>query len=220
MAQGKKTFIFYSDWINMVREMPNKDAGELLKHILSYVNDESPKTQNQFVRMAFGHMKPLIKNDLKKWDEIREKRKKAGSKGGRQTQANAKQLLQGANQSISNESKSEQAQAVNDNVNVSTNVDVDSLYDVDILKNYYLENDKVVSAIISNKDNKLSSKKQLEERLTEFNEYMKQQRRLSEKFKEYSRYFLNWNRKKKEIETRSEGKVSVSEWEQNPYKNS
>ena len=43
MAQGKKTFIFYSDWINMVREMPDKDAGALLKHILSYVNDENPQ---------------------------------------------------------------------------------------------------------------------------------------------------------------------------------
>lgn len=115
MAQGKKTFIFYSDWINMVREMPDKDAGELLKHILSYVNDENPTTENLFVKMAFGHMKPLIKSDLKKWETIREKRKKAGAKGGKQTQANAKQI----------EANAKQVQAVNDNVNVDT---INSIY--------------------------------------------------------------------------------------------
>lgn len=107
--QGKKTFIFYSDWINMVREMPNKDAGELLKHILSYVNDENPKTDNVLVKMAFGHMKPMLKEDLKKWELIREKRKKAGAKGGK---ANAKQKKANA----------KQTEAVNDNVNVSKDI--------------------------------------------------------------------------------------------------
>ncbi|TNE74956.1 hypothetical protein EP331_00255 [bacterium] len=109
MAEGKKTFIFYSDWINMIQEMPDKDAGELLKHILSYVNDKNPQTDNLLVKMAFGHMKPMIKEDLKKWEEIREKRKKAGYKGGK---ANAKQML----------SDAKQVQAVNVNVNDNVNV--------------------------------------------------------------------------------------------------
>ena len=108
MAKGKKTFIFYSDWINMVREMPNEDAGILLKHVLSYVNDEEPITDNLLVKMAFGHMKPMLKSDLDKWERIREKRRLSGSKGGKasakQKQANAKQV-----------------QAVNDNVNVNDN---------------------------------------------------------------------------------------------------
>lgn len=111
MAQGKKTFIFYSDWINMVREMPNADAGELLKHILSYVNDEDPTTENLLVKMAFGHMKPMLKEDLDKWEVIREKRKEAGKKGGK---ANAKQK----------EANAKQVQAVNDNVNVNDTVNV------------------------------------------------------------------------------------------------
>ena len=108
MADGKKTFIFYSDWINMVREMPNEDAGSLLKHILSYVNDEDPETDNLLVKMAFGHMKPLLKADLDKWDIIRDKRKEAGSKGGK---ANAKQKVANA----------KQVEAVNVNVNVNAN---------------------------------------------------------------------------------------------------
>lgn len=104
MAEGKKTFIFYSDWINMVREMPDEDAGALLKHVLSYVNDEEPTTDNLLVKMAFGHMKPMLKQDLYKWEKIREKRRKAGKKGG---QANAKQK----------EANAKQVEAVNVNVN-------------------------------------------------------------------------------------------------------
>ena len=68
MAEGKKTFIFYSDWINMINEMPDVDAGLLLKHILKYVNDENPQTDNLLVKMAFGHMKPMLKSDLIKWE--------------------------------------------------------------------------------------------------------------------------------------------------------
>lgn len=111
MAENKKTFIFYSDWINMIREMPDEEAGKLLKHILSYVNDEDPQTDSLLVKMAFGHMKPLLKADLEKWDNIREIRKVAGKKGG---QANAKQT----------QANAKQVQAVNDNVNVNVNGNV------------------------------------------------------------------------------------------------
>ncbi len=111
MATGKKTFIFYSDWINMIREMPDADAGALLKHVLSYVNDENPETDNLLVKMAFGHMKPLLKDDLDKWDNIRKNRRIAGKKGG---QAKAKQMLASA----------KQVEAVNDNVNVNVNDNV------------------------------------------------------------------------------------------------
>mgnify|MGYP003667497633 CR=1 FL=1 len=109
MAEHKKTFIFYSDWINMVSEMPNEDAGELLKHILGYVNDNKPETKNLLVKMAFGHMKPMLKADLIKWDGIREKRKEYGKKGG---EAKAKQNIANA----------KQLEAVNDNDNVNVNV--------------------------------------------------------------------------------------------------
>lgn len=108
MAEGKKTFIFYSDWINMVREMPDEDAGGLLKHILKYVNDENPTTENLLIKMAFGHIRPMLKKDLEKWDSIREKRKIAGAKGGK---ANAKQ----------NQANAKQLEAVNDNDNVNVN---------------------------------------------------------------------------------------------------
>lgn len=107
MAENKKTFIFYSDWINIIKEMPDVDAGKLLKHIFSYVNDENPISNNILVKMAFGHIKPLLKSDLIKWSEIRDKRREIGKKGGK---ANAKQT----------EANAKQTEAVN--VNVTSNV--------------------------------------------------------------------------------------------------
>lgn len=109
MAENKKTFIFYSDWINIVNEMPDSDAGQLLKHILAYVNDKNPETINPLVKLAFGHMKPMLKADLIKWSGIRERRKEFGKKGGL---AKAKQKLANGKQLV----------AVNDNVNVTSNV--------------------------------------------------------------------------------------------------
>jgi hypothetical protein len=111
MADGKKTFIFYSDWINMVREMPNEDAGALLKHVLSYVNDEDPITDNVFVKMAFGHMKPMLKRDLDNWEKQLERYSKMGKKSAEKRALNIEQPTL---------TYVEHTSTVNDNVNVNT----------------------------------------------------------------------------------------------------
>jgi hypothetical protein len=111
MAKGKKTFIFYTDWTNMIQQMPDIDAGKLLKHILLYVNDKEPKSDSVLVNLVFSHIKPLLKEDLEKWESIRKKRVKSGRKGGK---AKSKQML-------ANASKCKQSEAVNVNVNDNVN---------------------------------------------------------------------------------------------------
>jgi len=120
MAEGKKTFIFYSDWINMVRKMPNKDAGELLKHILSYVNDENPTTDNVLVDVVFGHMQPILKSDLLKW----EKQLKRFSDMGKKSAENKKSQVQPKLTNV------KPTLTVNDNVNVN---------DIQLLYNKFVE---------------------------------------------------------------------------------
>jgi hypothetical protein len=141
MAEGKKTFVFYSDWVNMIREMPDKDAGELLKHILSYVNDEEPSTDNLLVKMAFGHIMPMLKADLQKWDKQLKNysdmgKKSAASRGKK----NVEPTL----------TKVKPTSTVNDNVNVNVNDNKDKEavfkktlltfqdnYDVELLKEFF-----------------------------------------------------------------------------------
>lgn len=116
MPNEKKTFIFYSDWVNMIKEMPDEDAGVLLKKTLEYVNGNDFETDSILVKMAFSHMKPLIDKDLEKWEATRKKRIEYGRKGGL---AKAKQMLAKANQNLAN---AKQTKAVNVNVNVNDNV--------------------------------------------------------------------------------------------------
>lgn len=226
MAKDKKAFVLYCDLIQNIDHLTITEKGVLFNHLLEYVNDMNPVLTDRVVLSAWKPIERQLKRDLKKFEEVKAKRSLAGKKSAelralKKTEQNLTNPTSvESDEHTSTNSTVKDTVKVTDTVKVSTYVDVDSFYNVDILKNHYLENGKVVNAIISNKDNGLGSKKQLENRLTEFNEHIKQQGRLSENFKEYSKYFLNWNRKKKEIETRGKSKVTVSEWAENPYKNS
>lgn len=76
----KKSFIFYSDWIDTFKELPKDKGYDLLMHILSYVNDENPKTDDFIIKALFANMKNTLKRDLQKWEEQRKQRSEAGKK--------------------------------------------------------------------------------------------------------------------------------------------
>jgi len=92
MATDKKSFLVYCDWIHTVEKLPNEIAGELFKHLLEYVNDRNPVTENLIVDVTFEPMKQQLKRDLKKWEKISERNRENGNKGGRPiTQKNPKE---------------------------------------------------------------------------------------------------------------------------------
>jgi len=68
MAEGKKSFLLYCDLIHTVSKMPVEKAGELFIHILKYVNDENPITEDLIVNLTFEPIKQQLKRDLAKWD--------------------------------------------------------------------------------------------------------------------------------------------------------
>jgi hypothetical protein len=81
MAANKKSFILYTDLIHTVSKMPNDKAGELFKHILKYVNDENPETEDLIIQLTFEPIKQQLKRDLKDWESQRNIRSEAGKKG-------------------------------------------------------------------------------------------------------------------------------------------
>lgn len=111
MAEGKKSFIAYSDWYGMFKALPDEVAGKLIKHIFSYVNDENPSSDDFVINALFEQVKSTLKRDLKKWEEQQEQRRKAGLKSAEIRKQNA--TLVNA-RSISS--------TVNDSVNVSVSV--------------------------------------------------------------------------------------------------
>lgn len=77
MAENKKSVLLYCDIIHTVKKLNNNQAGKLFKHYLEYINDENPQS-DQFTELIFEPIKQNLKRDLKKWDEIINKRSAAG----------------------------------------------------------------------------------------------------------------------------------------------
>jgi hypothetical protein len=157
MAKDKKSFILYCDAIHTVEKLSDTDAGQLLKHLLRYVNDQNPTTDNPLVEIAFEPIKQQLKRDLVKFEDVKVKRSEAGKAGATkrwQDIANANKGIQ----TIANI-------AVNDNDNVNviskdiyrsfahlsiTNADVEKL-----LEKYNInEIDEVLDSIENFKGNK------------------------------------------------------------------
>jgi len=140
MAENKKSFVLYADLIHTVRHLSKEDAGELFMHILSYVSDENPVTENAIVKISFEPVKQQLKRDLIKWEEIKVKRSDAGKISAE------KKKQQSATKSTHVESvkqtSTKSTVSVNDNVNVTVNVN-------DNNRNT-LSHEKVVSETVDN----------------------------------------------------------------------
>lgn len=118
MAENKKSFIFYCDWQTTFNELPDNEAGILIKHLLAYVNDENPTTENLLIKAVFANIKNQLKRDLKKWEDIREKRSEAGK-----ISAEKRKLSQQVLTSVESVQQSPTNSTVNvtDTVNVTVN---------------------------------------------------------------------------------------------------
>lgn len=78
MAENKKSFLLYADYLSNFENLDDIEAGKLIKHILRYVNDLKPESPDKITTIAFEPIKLQLKRDLQKWDEIKEKRSNAG----------------------------------------------------------------------------------------------------------------------------------------------
>lgn len=81
MAENKKSFILYADLIHTVSKLPNEKAGELFKHILDYVNDKNPHTDDLIIQISFEPIKQQLKRDLQKWEGELSKKSEGGALG-------------------------------------------------------------------------------------------------------------------------------------------
>ena len=113
MAQGKKSFIFYSNWKDTFDALPDDKAGELIKHIFAYVNDENPESDDVLINAVFATIKNTLKDDLKKWEKQQEQRIRAGKASAEKRKRNATSVNERSISSTVN---------VNGNVNVNDNV--------------------------------------------------------------------------------------------------
>ena len=129
MAEEKKGFILYADQIDLFSQLPNEKAGELIKHIFSYVNDDHPTTDDLIINVAFTPIKKQLQRDLEKWDKTREGRSKAGK-----ASAEAKKLKKQQESTNSTSVESVQQTSTNSTVSVNDNVTVNVNDNVTVIK--------------------------------------------------------------------------------------
>lgn len=129
----------YCDAIHTIERLPDLEAGQLFKHLLRYVNDLNPVTDNPLVEIAFEPIKQQLKRDLRKFEDIKERRSVAGKIGAEkrwQDIANDGNRIE----SHIEDSKPSQAIAniaVNDNVNVNVNDNNNSNVDFQSILTYF-----------------------------------------------------------------------------------
>jgi len=159
MAENKKSFLLYTDLLHTFEGLTDNEAGELIKHLLRYVNDQNPQTENRIVKIVFEPIKQQLKRDLKKYEVILEKRSAAGKKSAELRQTKSQQVLTSVD--ISKKCSTLSTDNVNDSVNeinnkVITPVDtgaVDFKKFINLFNSYanrkFKVNDKIKKALIA-----------------------------------------------------------------------
>jgi len=89
MAENKKGFLLYCDLIHTVEKLNDEQAGKLFKHVLDYVNDLNPITEDLLTQVCFEPIKQSLKRDLKKWEKQHEQRIAAGKKSAQVRKQNS-----------------------------------------------------------------------------------------------------------------------------------
>jgi len=122
MAENKTSFIFYCDWKKTFKVLPDKKAGQLIKHLLDYVTDENPETDDLLITAVFENIKSTLKRDLVKYNKFIEKQQHNGSLGGRPRNPKKPKKPKPFSE---NPTKPKKADSVNDSVNDSDSVIID-----------------------------------------------------------------------------------------------
>ena len=183
MAKDKNKIIVYADWINRFEALTDEEAGRLIKHFFRYVNDLDPEYPDRITELSFIDIKCTLKRDLKEWERFRAKQSENGKKGGRPRKAKETQKTQPFIL------KPKKAVKVTVRDNVSTDVDnSDSIFSIDLCKEKYLKETKVLDSICKSQKLEL---KQLKTYLDRFVNHVKQTESVKS-LTDFKKHFLSW----------------------------
>ena len=60
MAKDKRSVIIYVDWITTFNELEDIEAGQLIKHLFRYVNDQNPEPESRLIKLLFELVKFML----------------------------------------------------------------------------------------------------------------------------------------------------------------
>ena len=71
----RETFVFYKDWLNVIRDLPSEVQLEVYQAIAEYAIYGNLIELKPLAKVAFGFVKQTIDRDTQKYISIKEKRK-------------------------------------------------------------------------------------------------------------------------------------------------
>lgn len=86
--KNKKILLYLDDFLSY-KELSNEELGELFRCVLDYYTTKQYKVENRLIQFIFERIKNNLDNLQEKYNQVAEKRKLAGSLGGKQKVANA-----------------------------------------------------------------------------------------------------------------------------------
>ena len=119
MSEDRESFVFHKDWYYAIKKRSPQLRVEIYDAIMEKVFEGTQKELSEVASVVMDLISPQIDRDTAKWLDIKEKRRKSGSRGGLAKQANATKC----HQMLPNGSKSKQNVA---NLPVSVSVSVDN----------------------------------------------------------------------------------------------
>lgn len=183
MAEGKKSFLLYCDIKHTVEHLTDDQAGKLFKHIIAYVNDQNPETEDLVIRLAFEPIKQQLKRDLQRWESERQGRAISGKIGGIKSgesrrSKQTKQVLQNR----SNGKQNEANEAVNVNVTVNDTVsEREEVFPIEECLLVAMRDERWVRA-----------NKAARSDLEEFNKLLEKRGAYTKGYIDYKNHFANW----------------------------
>jgi hypothetical protein len=205
MAQGKKSFVLYTDLIHVVRKLPKDVRGDLFLIILEYVNDNLDIVQameevDMLLSVTFEPVKQQLKRDLRKYEEKQLQRSLAGKRS-----AELRTVQQNERNSTTVDGRQQTStDNVNDSVNDNVNDSDDNKLSGEIPQRFICEVEKIKDFMESGENaywfevycmqNKIPPE-QLRERISQFVAELKNQNIKEKSTRDVFSHFHNWNKK-------------------------
>ena len=215
MAQDKKGFILYADQKELFQQLPDAKAGELIKHIFQYVNDENPISDDLIINLAFTPIKQQLKRDLLKFEEAKKQRSEAGKRSA----ALRKEQRSSTNPTSVESRSTKSTVTVNDKVKVNVNVkdtvkeeEEDNRHrQIKELCIDYKNNERIIEAVLKNGEQLAFSKEDLLAKLDDFILHLESTGDIIKQEKKFKSHFLNWLRVKKKLSSEKSTKPTPAE---------
>lgn len=141
--ESKNSFLLYTEQKEIIDELSNEDAGELIKAIYAYAAGEEVNLRKDLY-LVFIPIRQQIDRNNAKYDEFKKKQSENGKKGGRPVKNENPKNPKNPTLFSETQKSLNVNDNVNDNVNVNVNDNVTSIVPIEVKEKKETNNNSVI----------------------------------------------------------------------------